>query len=123
MQPGDPNQNPNPTVIAGIVTKIKEMIGKLEGKCDQFAIQFTQKLEQLGITFKIIRVDSASGIIYSDKYGEIGRNGYHYGIQIGNLIFDNMNLTGMKCETWLFDLGVGQVADMTAKYVIEILSH
>jgi len=70
-----------------------------------------------------VRVESASGIIYSNKFGEIGSNGYHYGIQIGNLVFDNMNLTGMKCEAWLIDLGVGEVADMTARYVTEILSH
>lgn len=55
--------------------------------------------------------------------GIIGR-GYHYGIRIGNMVYDNLTLAGMRCEDWLTDLGAnGEFADITWKVVQEILKH
>lgn len=49
--------------------------------------------------------------IYSDKAGiSIGNNGYHYGIRVGDKVYDNMTTSGMKYEEWLADLGVGKVS-------------
>lgn len=63
--------------MARIIIKIKEYIGNLIGKCDVFAQQLASKPSQLGISFKIIRVKFANGIIYSDNLERLGRNGFH----------------------------------------------
>lgn len=63
-------------------------------------------MDERGIPYKIIRVDSLYGI-YSDKAGtEIGL-GFHYGIQIDDFVYDNMATGGMKFNDWLKDLGMG----------------
>lgn len=121
---GDPNKNPDPTIMAGIVSQIAENL-KQNGKCDQFANALVQKLNQVGISFEIIRIESQTDWIYSDKFGGvISQNGYHYGIRIGNMVYDNLTLTGMRCEEWLADLGAtGEFADIVWKIVTEILNH
>ncbi|MCJ1978575.1 papain fold toxin domain-containing protein [Pseudolactococcus carnosus] len=34
----------------------------------------------------------------------------HYGIRVGDKVYDNMTTSGMKYEEWLADLGVGKVS-------------
>lgn len=121
---GDPHKNPDPTIMAGLIAKISDNLKDKVGTCDEFAKALVQKLNQAGISFEIIRIDSKAGYIYSDKYGDFIGKTYHYGIRIGNMVYDNLTLTGMKCEEWLDDLGAsGEFADIAWKIVTEILNH
>jgi len=43
--------------------------------------------------------------MYSDKYGEIGNNHFHYGVLVDDKIYDNFSLSGMDFKDWLKDLG------------------
>lgn len=98
---------------------------KQNGKCDQFAKVFSQKLREIGIAFEIIRIDTVARYIYSDKFGnQIGNNSFHYGIRIGNLVYDNLTTKGLEFGKWLSDLGAdGSFADTTWRIVNQILSH
>jgi len=120
---GDPNKNPDPTIMAGIIAKISDNLKDKVGTCDEFAKALVEKLNQAGIKFEIIRIDSRVGI-YSDKYGSSIGDKFHYGIRIGNMVYDNLTLAGMKCEDWLADLGAnGEFADITWRIVKEILNN
>lgn len=120
---GDPNKNPDPTIMVGIIAKISDSLKDKVGTCDGFAKALAEKLNQAGTKFEIIRIDSRVGI-YSDKYGASIGDKFHYGIRIGNMVYDNLTLKGMKCEEWLADLGAdGGFADVTWRIVTEILSH
>ena len=82
--------------VAKIIDKISKTL-KQNGKCNQFATELTKRLDKAKIKYEIIRVDSNSGIIYSDKVGmAISSNSYQYGIKIGNTIYDNMTEFGMS---------------------------
>lgn len=62
-------------------------------------------MEKKGIDYEIVRVDSEYGI-YSDKEGKVIGDGYHYGIKVGDTIYDNMTPKGMGFDSWLDDLGL-----------------
>ena len=50
--------------------------------------------------------------------------GYHYGVRVGDLVYDNMTLDGMMFDSWLTDLGAdGSFADVTWKIVDIISNH
>ncbi|MBQ4524430.1 MAG: hypothetical protein IJA10_16040 [Lachnospiraceae bacterium] len=101
----DSNESGSNPDVKDLIDDIPDKL-KTNGKCNQFAQNLTKRLDEKGIPYKIIRVDSLYGI-YSDKAGtEIGL-GFHYGIQIDDLVYDNMTTGGMKFNDWLKDLGIG----------------
>lgn len=92
------------TNINKIIDQIPNYLKRI-GKCDVFAKSLADQLDQVGIDYKIIRVDSEYGV-YSDKACDTIGNGYHYGIQIGNNVYDNMTPQGMNFNEWIHDLGL-----------------
>ena len=78
---------------------------KVLGKCDDFAQSLVDLLEKRGVRYKIIRIDSIAGI-YSEK-AKKSIGSFHYGIQVGDIVYDNLTTKGMKINDWLTDLGVG----------------
>lgn len=70
-------------------------------------------------------MDSEYGI-YSDKAGDYIGRGYHYGIKIGDTVYDNMTPDGMKLQDWLDDLGLsGEFGEEIIRwdYVDEIFNR
>ncbi len=90
--------------IDNIVNKIPEKYKK-NGQCDSFAKKMVERLKKENIHYQIIRVDSIYSI-YSDKAEAVIGNGYHYGIKINDIIYDNMTPEGIKFDLWLEDLGL-----------------
>ena len=78
---------------------------KQNGQCDCFAERLVEQLEKSGVDYDIIRIDSKYSI-YSDKAGDAVGNGYHYGVKVGDTIYDNMTSDGMSFDAWLDDLGL-----------------
>ena len=53
-----------------------------------------------------LRTNYKRDFIYSDKANEcISTNGKHVGIQIDNMVYDNMNPNGIPYNEWINDLG------------------
>lgn len=109
--------------------KVKKVIDKIpskfkvNGKCDEFAKKLVNGLKQEGIEYEIIRINSNAGI-YSDKAMDVIGDGYHYGIKVGDMVYDNMTLDGMEFDSWLTDLGAdGSFADVTWETVDMIINH
>ena len=113
------DDNPN---IRDIIDRIPDEL-KNYGKCDEFAQSLANALEEEGLEYQIIRVDSEFGI-YSDKAGmSIGDN-YHYGIQVGNAVYDNLTPEGVPLDAWLEDLGLTQaLPGISWNYVFEIFNQ
>ncbi len=65
-----------------------------------------------GLSGERIILECQTGYIWSDSYGEISQNGIHYAIRIGDMIYDNMNVKGIKFDDWLLDLGVSEMPSM-----------
>lgn len=119
---GNANNEDNNPDIKAIIDKIPDEL-KAYGKCDGFAQSLVEALEESGIAYKIIRVDSEF-YIYSDKFGEYIGVGYHYGVQVGDTVYDNLTTYGMQLDAWLEDLGLTQGnSDITWKYVFEIFNQ
>lgn len=80
---------------------------KVNGKCDKYADALENKMRENNISGERIKVKPKTGkdIIYSDKNGVIGNNGYHDAIKVGDYVFDNMNPQGVSYNDWLADLG------------------
>ncbi|MCM1097617.1 MAG: hypothetical protein NC427_06080 [Ruminococcus flavefaciens] len=92
--------------VRTIVNRIPNNLKQL-GKCDEFAQSLVNALDEKGIPYQIIRIDSKYGI-YSDKAAMSIGQGYHYGVQVGNTVYDNMTPGGIELSTWLEDLGLTQ---------------
>ncbi len=90
--------------IEEIINSIPEKY-KVNGKCNEFAEILAERLDEEGIEHDKIKVESRYGI-YSDKAKELIGNGFHYGIRVGNKIYDNMTLEGIEFSEWLEDLGL-----------------
>ncbi|WP_278244706.1 papain fold toxin domain-containing protein [Ruminococcus flavefaciens] len=95
--------------------KVKEAVDnvsnrlKKKGECDKFKDAFTKQLDKKGIDYKVIKVtpkDPELDFIYSDKYGGyIGETGYHYGVEVEGVVYDNLTTEGMLFNEWINDLG------------------
>ena len=95
--------------------KVKEAVDnvsnrfKKNGECDDFKNAFTKELDKKGIDYKVIRVtpkDPELDFIYSDKYGGyIGETGYHYGVEVEGVVYDNLTTEGMLFNEWINDFG------------------
>lgn len=75
-----------------------------------------------GFQFSGIMVSSGKNIhdygIYSDKAAMSVGQGYHYGIQVGDVVYDNMTPGGLQLSSWLEDLGLTQgIESISWKYV------
>lgn len=70
----------------------------------------------------MIRVDAVR-YIFSDKLGrEIGWK-LHYGIKIGDTIYDNLTLDGMDFIGWKIDLGIGKFYAIMFEIVDELIPY
>ena len=110
------------TDVRNIIDSIPDKL-KTYGKCDGFAQSLVNSLDKKGVPYKIIRVDSEFEI-FSDKAGASIGKGFHYGVQIGNVVYDNMTINGMEVKEWLTDLGLTQgYPGIKWDYVDTIISH
>ena len=95
--------------------KVKEAVDNVSnkfkkyGKCDKFKDAFTEELKKEGIDYKVIKVEPRDPFlknIYSDKYGGIiGDLGFHYGVEVEGVVYDNLTTEGMLFSEWINDLG------------------
>ena len=92
------------------------------GECDGFAEKLSALLKKAGIDFDIIRIDSDFNI-YSDKAGTVIGRKYHYGIRVGDTVYDNLTTIGMSFDDWLDDMGFNEVGGLYWNVVDEIINH
>ena len=112
----------NANKIQSIIKKIPNKY-KTHGMCDKFAQSLVNNLEKERIEYKIIRIDSDFGI-FSDKANESIGEGYHYGVQIDNIVYDNSTIEGMVLDDWLRDLGLNQgLPGISWKYTLSITNR
>ncbi|MDR0917856.1 MAG: hypothetical protein LBM93_01185 [Oscillospiraceae bacterium] len=108
------------------MTKVKEVIKtvnsifKKEGMCDKFADSLAKKFDNLDIPYEKIKIESTTKYIPSKKYDSIGTNGFHYGIKVGDVVYDNFNYaTGMNFQDWLDDMGyLGAGDDLLSWHIV-----
>ena len=114
------------TANAALSVKAKKIIDnipstlKRHGQCDTFARAFAAALDKNNVDYRIIKVTSTD-LIYSDRLRYYVGNGYHYGIQVGDRVYDNLTTGGMLRNDWLTDLGLMQgIPGLAWKYVAGI---
>ena len=80
-------------------------------KCEEYAKEFTELLEKQNIDYEVVKLESKFGI-YSDKLGKTISEGspstggsYHFGVKVGDTVFDNNYPAGIKYSDWITDLG------------------
>ena len=106
LPPNDPDfWNKVKEAVDSVPNKFKEL-----GKCDKFKDAFTKQLDKKGIDYEVIKIEPrperGTSNIYSDRLGTlIGDNGYHFGVKIGNTIYDNFTTGGLDYDVWFNDLG------------------
>ena len=91
--------------VEDLVKKVPKKY-KEYGKCDKFKDKLHDLLEKNNIEHDIIKIENKeTQYICSKKYGgEIGETGYHYGIRVGDIVYDNLTPEGMNYNAWLQDL-------------------
>ena len=103
---GDDNKEVN-DLIKKIPSKYKDY-----GQCNNFARALQRKLNKAGIDYEMYRVDPIGnwpGII-SKKMKDQFIGFYHYGIKIGDKIYDNLDPKGVDYNFWKDDLNIGELA-------------
>ncbi|MDE6407165.1 MAG: hypothetical protein K2K48_06815 [Anaeroplasmataceae bacterium] len=95
-----------------IIDDIKDEY-KQKYKCKEFANELEAGMKENGISGERIKATPKTGreYIYSDKFGIIGDNGFHEGIKIGDMIYDNLRPQGIPYSEWVSDLG-GEVYNL-----------
>ena len=94
------------------VEKIQEITAKLPTslkqnfQCDKFAQALRKELTEAKISFSTIELNSHAGIWSNRINGLISENGFHEAIQVGDMVFDNINPNGIPYNDWDIDLGV-----------------
>ena len=74
-------------------------------ECDTFANDLKSKMKDAGIDGEHIRIQNVSAPnVISKKNGIIGTTGFHEGIKVGDTVFDNLNIDGVKFDDWIDDL-------------------
>lgn len=98
------------------VEKVRELVKKVSrsykkvGKCKEFANSLKKLMENENISGTFVKVKTTSnhltmGNIWSDKHNmNISTNGDHQAIEVGGVVFDNMNPNGMSYNSWKKDL-------------------
>lgn len=98
------------------VEKVKKLVKKISrkykkvGTCKQFASSLKKLMENENISGTFVKVKTVSnhstrGNIWSDKHNmNISTNGDHQAIEVGGIVFDNMNPDGMSYTDWKKDL-------------------
>ena len=92
--------------------------------CDDFAVEFEKLLLERGVVGKRLCVKSKrSNFIGSIMYGNISKNNQHFAVQIGEMVFDNLNPEGIPFAEWADDIGINDgigievsSEDMTGNY-------
>ena len=116
---GPNNKNDDNLEVDEAIDKLPNNV-KQYGACDKFALKLAESLNIKKLKFKIIKVKSDFGI-YSDKAEMIIGCDYHYGIQVGNTVYDNITIKGMPFDDWLNDLGLtGEFDSLRWEYVDDI---
>lgn len=81
---------------------------KTNFKCKDFAEDLKSKMNKNGIHGEKIEIKPNYGTdyIYSDSLkGSISTNGYHCGIQVDGIVYDNLHPNGIPFIEWINDLG------------------
>lgn len=97
--------------IKNIIKKIPQEY-KENFRCEEFASELESLMKKKGISGEKITIQSSTDFIWSDTYGTISTNGRHYGIKIGDKLYDNLNPQGINYSDWLQDLGVKDFPDL-----------
>ena len=77
-------------------------------RCDQFKNSFVQRLRAYDIDYEIIKLEQPDiQGIHSKKAKQVIGGDYHYGVKVGDKVYDNLTREGMLEKDWLIDLWVG----------------
>ena len=93
-------------------TAVKELAKQISDEykqvfqCEKFADELERLMKEKEIAGERVSIHSETEFIFSDKYGLISKNGWHYAIKVGDIIFDNLNPEGVNYDDWLWDLGI-----------------
>ena len=103
---GNKNNNNKKKSIKDIIDDIKDEY-KQNGQCNKFADELEAGMKENGISGERVKATPKTGreYVYSDKFGYIGNNGFHEGIKIGDIIYDNLRPEGIPYQEWIADLG------------------
>ncbi len=102
-------------------SKIKRAIENVDSsykknfKCEEFAKELANNLDEEGIDYDVIKIESEFGI-YSNKLGQSvaqGVNSHHIGIRVGEIVYDNNFSNGVPFYEWLNDFGIGEYKSIT----------
>lgn len=79
---------------------------KENGMCDKFAKCLSDLLNKKGVDNEVKTVRTNLKYIFSDILGDsIGNNGFHQGVLVDDIIYDNISPTGIPFNEWLKSLG------------------
>ena len=78
-------------------------------QCDVFAVKYEKLLLDNKVKGKRLCVKSSGApFVGSLKHGIISGNNQHFAVQVGDLVFDNINPNGISFSKWADDLGVNE---------------
>ena len=92
-------------------------------ECDRCAVEISTWLKENNIPHKILRLKTkrrSDSFIVSSRYGmndAITENGTHYGVEVYNLVFDNLSSDGLTKDQWINDFKC-----RSGKFVIDELN-
>ncbi|WP_236508577.1 polymorphic toxin-type HINT domain-containing protein, partial [Tychonema sp. BBK16] len=91
----------------GIAMGIPKTCRGVRGQCDKFAKMMETRMlaKKMGGKRLCIRSRGGFGAPYSNAVGSLGTDSWHYGVQVGEYVFDNMRPEGLPRSEWLQDLG------------------
>jgi len=94
-------------VAAKVASKNTQMF-----KCKECATNIVAALKEKGVSGVIINLETPYSNIWNDKAGKnISTNGSHRAVQVGNIVFDNINPNGVIYGDWIkqFDAPFGSL--------------
>jgi len=113
------NENCNPQTDPDCANKVQDALKAVSSsciakfKCIDYANELQENLESLGVNGARLEVNSSTGYLESLENGVISTNGRHDAIQVGNTVYDNLNVNGVNITTWEGDLGIGEYPEIT----------
>jgi len=90
-------------------------------ECRECAAQIVRTLRRVGVRGEIVHVQfrGGPGFVVSDLYrsgtAAISTNGYHVGVRVGGVVFDNLTRSGVPYDTWI--RSIRSVGEMSLRVV------
>ena len=96
---------------------------KKYGKCDFFAEELAKNLDKENIDYEIIRIDTKIENLSVNSSTYEGVGAFHYGIRIGDIMYDNFNPNGIDAVKWFDDYGLLKNSNYNEFQFFEIVNE